>query len=161
MSTQDDPLVPKTITLLGGPIDTSEQPTAVNDLATSRSNEWFKQNVISIVPNRYPGYMRLVYPGFMQLSGFMSMNMDKHMESLKDAIKRYAEGDRAGALKTIEFYSEYLATMDLTAEFYMQTMNTVFQEKLIVHGRMKLRGKYVQLKDITNTSILSHRRQQR
>ncbi|HRE31408.1 MAG TPA: polyhydroxyalkanoate depolymerase, partial [Candidatus Berkiella sp.] len=108
-----------------------------------------------MVPSRYPGYMRLVYPGFMQLSGFMSMNLDRHMKSLTEAIKHYAEGDRVNALKTIKFYSEYLAVMDLTAEFYLQTMNTVFQEKLLQQGRIKLRGKYAHLKDIKHIALLA------
>jgi len=155
LSANDEKNVPQSLTLVGGPVDTSEQPTAVNDLATNRSDEWFKQNAISIVPARYPGHMRVVYPGFMQLSGFMSMNLERHMQSLASAIKHYAEGDRVNALKTIKFYSEYLATMDLTAEFYMQTMNTVFQEKLLQQGRIKLRGKYAQLKDIKRTALLA------
>lgn len=155
IASNDEDNVPLSLTLIGGPVDTSEQPTAVNDLATSRSDEWFKQNAISIVPARYPGHMRVVYPGFMQLSGFMSMNLERHMQSLASAIKHYAEGDRVNALKTIKFYSEYLATMDLTAEFYMQTMNTVFQEKLLQQGRIKLRGKYAQLKDIKRTALLA------
>jgi poly(3-hydroxybutyrate) depolymerase len=155
MANSEEPSVPKSLTLIGGPVDTNEQPTAVNDLATNRSDEWFKQNAISIVPARYPGHMRLVYPGFMQLSGFMSMNLERHMQSLASAVKHYAEGDRVNALKTIKFYSEYLATMDLTAEFYMQTMNTVFQEKLFLQGRIKLRGKYARLSDIKQTAILA------
>lgn len=155
MSSNDDPALPRSLTLVGGPVDTSQTPTAVNELATSRGDEWFKQNAISIVPSRYPGHMRLVYPGFMQLSGFMSMNLERHAESLRSAIKHYAEGDRVNALKTIKFYSEYFAVMDLTAEFYMQTMNNVFQEKLLGQGRIKLRGKYAHLKDIKHCAILA------
>jgi len=155
MSAADDPAVPLSLTLVGGPVDTTQQPTAVNDLATNRGDEWFKQNAISIVPARYPGHMRPVYPGFMQLSGFMSMNLERHLQSLGSAVKHYAEGDRVNALKTIKFYSEYLSTMDLTAEFYMQTMNSVFQEKLFLQGRIKLRGKYARLSDIKHSAILA------
>lgn len=155
LSSNEDPSVPKSLILVGGPIDTTQQPTVVNELATNRGDEWFKQNSISVVPARYPGHMRLVYPGFMQLSGFMSMNIERHMQSLAGAVKHYAEGDRANALKTIKFYSEYFATMDLTAEFYMQTMNTVFQERLLLQGRIKLRGKYAELKDIKRTALLA------
>lgn len=155
MSTTQDPNLPKSAIMLGGPIDTTQAPTSVNDLATSRGDNWFEQNVISNVPNHYPGYMRLVYPGFLQLSGFMSMNLDKHLKSLQGAIKDFAEDKNADAFKTIKFYSEYLATMDLTAEFYMQTINTVFQQKLLAQGRLKWRGKYAQLKDITKTAILA------
>lgn len=155
MTASNDPCLPRTLILLGGPIDTEKAPTAVNDLATTRGDDWFIQNVISIVPNHYPGYMRLVYPGFMQLSGFMSMNLTRHMESLKNAIERYSQEDSEGAFKTIKFYTEYFSVMDLTAEFYMQTMNTVFQEKLLVQGRLKYRGKYAQLLDITKTALLA------
>lgn len=155
MSTKNDPMLPRTAILLGGPIDTNQSPTAVNELATSRGDDWFQQNVISIVPNRFPGAMRLVYPGFMQLSGFMSMNLQRHIESLNNAISEYADNRRKNAFKIINFYLEYFSTMDLTAEFYMQTINTVFQEKLITTGRYKSRGRDVRLQDIKNTAILA------
>lgn len=154
MSTENDPRVPTSAVLLGGPIDTSKSPTAVNDLAVSRTDDWFQQNVISMVPSRFPGAMRLVYPGFMQLSGFMSMNMQKHLESLQKAIDDYAENKREEALKTVQFYLEYFSTMDLTAEFYMQTINTVFQEQLLARGHYKSRGKDIRLHDIKKTSLL-------
>ncbi|MBL7478428.1 polyhydroxyalkanoate depolymerase [Legionella bononiensis] len=154
MSTDNDSALPRCAILLGGPIDTSQSPTAVNELAVSRGDDWFQQNVISMVPTRFPGAMRLVYPGFMQLSGFMSMNIQKHMESLKKAIDNYAENKREEAFKTVRFYLEYFSTMDLTAEFYMQTINTVFQEQLLVKGRYKSKGKDIRLQDIKNTSIL-------
>ncbi|PWY56705.1 polyhydroxyalkanoate depolymerase [Legionella qingyii] len=154
MSTAKDPKLPRCTILLGGPIDTSHSPTAVNELAVSRGDDWFQQNVISMVPSRFPGAMRLVYPGFMQLSGFMSMNWQRHMESLQSAITDYAENNRESAFKTIRFYLEYFSTMDLTAEFYMQTINTVFQEQLLAKGHYKSRGKNIRLQDIKNTSIL-------
>jgi poly(3-hydroxybutyrate) depolymerase len=155
MSTNNDPKQPHSAILLGGPIDTNQSPTAVNELATSRGDDWFQQNVISIVPTRFPGAMRLVYPGFMQLAGFMSMNIQRHMESLNKAIEDYADNRKADAFKTINFYLEYFSTMDLTAEFYMQTINTVFQEKLLTTGRYKSRGHNVRLQDITKTAILA------
>lgn len=155
MSTDNNPNVPRTAILLGGPIDTSLSPTAVNELATSRGDDWFQQNVISIVPGRFPGAMRLVYPGFMQLAGFMSMNIQRHLESLKKAIDDYADNQKEAAFKTIKFYLEYFSTMDITAEFYMQTINTVFQEKLLTKGRYKSRGHDVRLQDIKNTAILA------
>ncbi|MBS0289666.1 MAG: polyhydroxyalkanoate depolymerase [Proteobacteria bacterium] len=155
MSTMDDPALPNSVIMLGGPIDTGEAPTEVNKLATNRGKDWFSRNAITLVPNRYPGYMRLVYPGFLQLSGFMSMNLDRHIQSLKQAIEQFAQGDEQNAFKTIEFYTEYLASMDLTAEFYMQTMDTVFQQKLLVDGRLKWGGKFVQLKNITKTAIMA------
>lgn len=155
MTTNNDPCIPRSLILLGGPIDTDQAPTAVNELATTRGDDWFIQNVISIVPSGYPGYMRLVYPGFLQLSGFMSMNLTRHIESLKGAVQHYADDNSEGAFKTIKFYTEYFSVMDLTAEFYMQTMNTVFQEKLLVQGRLKYRGKYAQLLDIDKTALLA------
>ncbi|MFC3909130.1 polyhydroxyalkanoate depolymerase [Legionella dresdenensis] len=154
MSTVNDPHLPTSTILLGGPIDTTKSPTAVNELAVSRGDDWFQQNVISMVPGRFPGAMRLVYPGFMQLSGFMSMNIQRHIESLQLAIKNYAENKRDAAFKTIRFYLEYFSTMDLTAEFYMQTINTVFQEQLLAKGHYKSRGNTIRLQDIKNTSIL-------
>ncbi|MCW8445518.1 polyhydroxyalkanoate depolymerase [Fluoribacter gormanii] len=154
MSTAKDPKLPRCAILLGGPIDTSHSPTAVNELAASRGDDWFQQNVISMVPSRFPGAMRLVYPGFMQLSGFMSMNWQRHIESLQSAIDNYAVNKREEAFKTIRFYLEYFSTMDLTAEFYMQTINTVFQEQLLAKGQYKSRGSSIRLQDIKNTSIL-------
>jgi len=155
MSSHNNPKVPRTAILLGGPIDTRESPTLVNELATSRGDDWFKQNVISIVPGRFPGAMRLVYPGFMQLAGFMSMNLQRHIESLNKAIHDYANDHKEEAFKTIKFYLEYFSTMDLTAEFYMQTINAVFQEKLLTTGRYKSHGHIVRVQDIKNTAILA------
>ena len=155
MSTNDSSKLPRTAILLGGPVDTSQSPTSVNELATSRGDDWFQQNVISIVPSRFPGAMRLVYPGFMQLAGFMSMNLQRHFDSIKKAIDNYADNQKEAAFKTIKFYLEYFSTMDLTAEFYMQTINTVFQEKLLTIGRYKSRGHNVRLQDIRNTAILA------
>lgn len=155
MSSANDSKVPRTAILLGGPIDTSQSPTSVNELATSRGDDWFQQNVISIVPSRFPGAMRLVYPGFMQLAGFMSMNIQRHFDSLQKAIDDFSQNNRQSAFKTVRFYLEYFSTMDLTAEFYMQTINTVFQERLLSTGRYKSRGHNVRLQDIRNTAILA------
>lgn len=155
MSALKDPQIPLSAILIGGPVDTSQSPTAVNELATSRGDDWFQQNVISMVPTRYPGAMRLVYPGFMQLAGFLSMNLQRHIESLHKAIDNYATNKREAALKTMRFYLEYFSTMDLTAEFYMQTINTVFQEKLLSTGRYKSHGVNVRLKDINKTALLA------
>jgi len=154
MSTEKDPQLPRCAILLGGPIDTSQSPTAVNELAVSRGDDWFQQNVISMVPGRFPGAMRLVYPGFMQLSGFMSMNIQRHIESLQNAVHDYAENKQEKALKTVNFYLEYFSTMDLTAEFYMQTINSVFQQQLLAKGHYKSKGNTIRLQDIKNTSIL-------
>jgi poly(3-hydroxybutyrate) depolymerase len=155
MSTNFSTNLPNTAVLLGGPIDTNQSPTSVNQLAASRGDDWFQQNVISIVPARFPGAMRLVYPGFMQLAGFMSMNFQRHAESLQKAVDRYADNQKEAAFKIIKFYLEYFSTMDLTAEFYMQTINTVFQEKLLTTGRYKSGGHDVRLQDIKDTAILA------
>lgn len=155
MSEDNDPTLPYTAILLGGPIDTEQTPTQVNALASTRGDDWFKQNVISIVPSHYPGYMRLVYPGFMQLSCFLSMNPQRHIESFKNMLHHYASGDMKGAEKIIRFYKEYFSTMDMTAEFYMQTIHLVFQKVLLAKGRLKARGRYAQLKDIRSTAILA------
>lgn len=155
MSSNQDPKLPRSAILLGGPIDTSKSPTAVNELATSRGDDWFELNVISNVPTRFPGAMRLVYPGFMQLAGFISMNLQRHIESLNKAVEDFSNKDRAKAFKTINFYLEYFSPMDLTAEFYMQTINTVFQEKLLTSGHYKSRGHNVRLQDIQKTAILA------
>lgn len=155
MSSAKDPCLPRAAILLGGPIDTTQSPTTVNQLATSRGGDWFQQNVISMVPGHFPGAMRLVYPGFMQLAGFISMNLQSHIESLNNAINEYADNKKESAFKIVKFYAEYFATMDLTAEFYMQTINTVFQEKLIATGRYKSRGHTIRLEDITDTAILA------
>lgn len=154
MSTENTTPIPQCVFLLGGPIDTHQSPTIVDELAASRGDDWFEQNVISMVPTRFPGAMRLVYPGFMQLSGFMSMNLQRHIESLKKAMDDYAGDNHEEAFKTIRFYLEYFATMDLTAEFYMQTINTVFQQNLLVKGHYKSKGREIRLQDIKNTSIL-------
>lgn len=153
MSTDKDPKLPRCAILLGGPIDTSKSPTAVNELAVTRGDDWFQQNVISMVPSRFPGAMRLVYPGFMQLSGFMSMNLQRHIESIQSAISDYAENNEEASLKTMRFYLEYFSTMDLTAEFYMQTINTVFHDQLLAKGHYKSKGNSIILQDIKNTSI--------
>lgn len=155
MSSKNHEKLPHTAILLGGPIDTSQSPTKVNALATSKGDGWFEQNVISMVPARFPGAMRLVYPGFMQLSGFLSMNLQRHIESLNKAIDDYANNHQESAFKTILFYLEYFSTMDLTAEFYMQTINTVFQQQLLVKGRFKSKGNDVSLKNIKKTAILA------
>ncbi len=155
MSTDQEPNLPQSAILLGGPIDTSQAPTAVNTLATSHSDDWFKQNLISVVPSHYRGYMRLVYPGFMQLMGFMNMNLQRHMESLQKAIIDFSYDKREDALKTVHFYTEYFSTMDLTSEFYLQTIDTIFQRKLLTKGSLKTAGRFVNVEDINNTAILA------
>ena len=155
MEDRDDPYVPSTMTLMGGPIDTRVAPTAVNDLAVSKGIDWFKNNVIMKVPFPHPGCMRDVYPGFLQLSGFMSMNLDRHVTAHKDFFQHLVEGDGDSAEKHREFYDEYLAVMDLTAEFYLQTVETVFIDHSLPQGTMMHNGRLVDCTKITRTALLT------
>ena len=123
------------MTLMGGPIDTRRNPTAVNQLAEESGIDWFRDNVIMQVPWPEPGFMRDVYPGFLQLSGFMSMNLDRHITAHKDFFMHLVKDDGDSAEKHRDFYDEYLAVMDLTAEFYLQTVETVFVRHALAEGR--------------------------
>jgi poly(3-hydroxybutyrate) depolymerase len=140
MEAQDDPFVPNSMVLMGGPIDTRRNPTAVNKLAEQRGTDWFRRNVITKVPFPNPGFMRDVYPGFLQLNGFMSMNLDRHLEAHKDLFMHLVQGDGDSVQKHREFYDEYLAVMDLAAEFYLQTVDTVFVRHALPKGAMTHRG---------------------
>jgi poly(3-hydroxybutyrate) depolymerase len=140
MEAEDDPFVPNSMVLMGGPIDTRRGPTAVNKLAEQRGTDWFRRNVITKVPFPNPGFMRDVYQGFLQLNGFMSMNLDRHLEAHKDLFMHLVQGDGDSAQKHREFYDEYLAVMDLAAEFYLQTVDTVFVRHALPNGTMKHRG---------------------
>ncbi|MEM9104060.1 MAG: polyhydroxyalkanoate depolymerase [Pseudomonadota bacterium] len=155
MEKRDDPLVPRTMTLMGGPIDTRINPTAVNSLAGDKSIEWFSDNVIMSVPWPQPGFMRQVYPGFLQLSGFMSMNLDKHMIAQKDFFQHLVVNDGDSAEKHRDFYDEYLAVMDLTAEFYLQTVQTVFIEHALPKGEFMHRKERVDPSAIRNVALLT------
>ena len=135
MEAENDPLTPRSMTLMGGPIDTRRSPTAVNQLAEERGIDWFKRNCIVKVPPAYPGFWRDVYPGFLQLSGFMAMNIDRHVTAHWDMFKHLVEGDGDSAEKHRDFYDEYLAVMDLTAEFYLQTVEKVFVTPRAAQGR--------------------------
>ncbi|MBX7527938.1 polyhydroxyalkanoate depolymerase [Qipengyuania vesicularis] len=146
---------PKTLTMMGGPIDTRCSPTSVNDLAMERPIEWFRQNVIATVPMQYRGSGRRVYPGFMQLAGFMSMNLGNHMMSHYEMFKHLTKGDEASAQATKDFYDEYRSVCDMTAEFYLQTVQEVFQDHAIPNGTFMHRGKLVDLGDITRTALLA------
>lgn len=155
MSSEKDPLVPSSMILIGGPIDTRKNPTEVNQLAQNRSLEWFERNVISLVPINYPGFMRRVYPGFVQLTGFMTMNLDRHMEAHADLFNHLVEGDGDSADTHKEFYNEYLSVMDISAEFYLQTVKTVFQEHNLPKGTMVSRGRKIDPSAITKTAIMA------
>ncbi|MEI2387944.1 polyhydroxyalkanoate depolymerase [Breoghania sp. JC706] len=155
MEADGDPYAPNTMTLMGGPIDTRENPTAVNDLAMTNGIDWFKRNVIMQVPFPLPGVMREVYPGFLQLSGFMSMNLDRHLIAHNDFFNHLVTGDGDSAEKHREFYDEYMAVMDLTAEFYLQTVETVFIDHALPKGEMMHRERPVEPAAIRNTALLT------
>jgi len=155
MEAVGDPLSPASMTLMGGPIDTRINPTAVNELAQTKPLEWFQDNVIMNVPWPQAGFMRAVYPGFLQLSGFMSMNLDRHMIAHKDFYMHLVKNDGDSAEKHRDFYDEYLAVMDLTAEFYLQTVDTVFIKHSLPKGEMTHRGRPVDTTAIRNVALLT------
>jgi len=155
MEAKKDPYAPATMTLMGGPIDTRRNPTAVNVLAKEKGLGWFRDNVIMTVPWPVPGFGREVYPGFLQLSGFMSMNLDRHLTAHKDFFMHLVKEDGDGADKHREFYDEYLAVMDMTAEFYLQTVDTVFIRHALPKGEMTHRGTPVDTAAIRNTALLT------
>jgi len=146
---------PKTLTMMGGPIDTRQAPTAVNTLATQRPFSWFEQNVVATVPMIYAGAGRKVYPGFLQLAGFMTMNLGSHLISHWEMFKHLVVGDDESAAATQKFYDEYRAVCDMTAEFYLQTVDTVFQRHLLPKGEMKHRGRLVRPDAIRDTALLA------
>ena len=146
---------PATLTMMGGPIDTRESPTSVNDHAMNRPIEWFRNSVIATVPQNYRGAGRRVYPGFMQLSAFMSMNLQSHMMSHYEMFKHLSSGNDDGAQATKDFYDEYRAVCDMTAEFYLQTVEEVFQKHSIPNGTFRHKGEVVDLTQITDTALLA------
>ncbi len=155
MEEQGDPYVPHSMILMGGPIDTRRNPTAVNRLAGERGIDWFRSNVITKVPFPNPGVMRDVYPGFLQLNGFMSMNLDRHIEAHKQLFLHLVRGDGDSAQKHREFYDEYLAVMDLAAEFYLQTVEVVFVRHDLPQGRMMHRGTPVDPSAIRRVALMT------
>jgi poly(3-hydroxybutyrate) depolymerase len=155
MEARGDRFVPATMTLMGGPIDTRVNPTAVNTLANSHDLDWFQRNAIMKVPFPHPGFMREVYPGFLQISGFLSMNLDRHVAAHRDFYAHLMQGDGDSADKHRDFYDEYLAVMDLTAEFYLQTVETVFIRHALPKGEMKHRNEPVDPKAIHSVALLT------
>jgi len=146
---------PRTLTMMGGPIDTRKAPTAVNTLATERPLGWFQRNAIATVPLYYPGGGRKVYPGFLQLAGFMTMNLGSHLVSHWEMFKHLVEGDEEEAAATQKFYDEYRSVCDMTAEFYLQTVDAVFQKHLLPDGKLMHRGHKVDPKSIRDTALLA------
>lgn len=155
MAKHDDPCQPASLTLMGGPIDTRRNPTAVNNLAKEKSIEWFEATVISMVPFPNAGFMRRVYPGFVQLTGFMSMNLERHTQAHLDLFSNLVKGDCDSVRGHQDFYEEYLAVMDLPAEFYLQTVETVFQKHALPTRTLKHRGELVNCADIRKTALLT------
>ena len=161
MASENDPNQPASMTLMGGPIDTRISKTTVTELAETRPLKWFEQAAVHDVPFYYPGAHRCVYPGFLQLGGFMSMNLDKHVGSHMNFYKHLIQGDGETAEKHRVFYNEYLSVMDIPAEFYLQTVETVFQRHLLPRGLMKWRdslsGKLIDVRpqDIRKTALLT------
>ena len=146
---------PKTLTMMGGPIDTRKAPTAINTLATQRPFGWFENNVIATVPMLYPGVGRKVYPGFLQLAGFMTMNLGSHLVSHWEMFKHLVVGDEESAAATQGFYEEYRSVCDMTAEFYLQTVDVVFQQHLLPKRQMEHRGRLVDPTSIRDTALLA------
>jgi poly(3-hydroxybutyrate) depolymerase len=146
---------PASMTLMGGPVDTRRSPTEVNKLAEKRGVEWFRRNCLHTVPFPYPGFGREVYPGFLQLSGFMAMNLNRHVSAHLDMFNHLVSGDGDSAEKHREFYDEYLAVMDLAAEYYMQTVETVFVRHALPKGEMTHRGQRVDLAAIRKAGLMS------
>jgi len=146
---------PLTMTMMGGPIDARRSPTAVNNLATNKSHEWFQNNVIYRVPTNFPGAGRAVYPGFLQHTGFVAMNPDRHLKSHYDYFLDLVQGDDDGAEFHRDFYDEYNAVLDMPAEYYLDTIRVVFQDFALVNGTWDVRGKRVRPQDITTTALLT------
>jgi poly(3-hydroxybutyrate) depolymerase len=155
MAEDDDPCRPATVTIMGSPIDARRSPTVPNLLAQERAFEWFERNMIYTVPSPYPGALRRVYPGFVQLYSFLSMNHDRHVNAHYDYFKHLVAGDGDSAEKHRFFYDEYLSVLDLTEEFYLQTIREVFQEFSLAEGKFLHRGRRVKPEAIVDIAILT------
>jgi len=155
MADENHPAQPRTLTLMGGPVDTRESPTVVNELATGKPLAWFEENLIATVPPRYAGAGRRVYPGFVQLGAFMSMNMERHMEQHRALYHGLAGADAERVRSIRAFYDEYFAVLDLTAEFYLETVDRVFQRALLARGELTWRDRPVRPAAIRKTALLT------
>jgi poly(3-hydroxybutyrate) depolymerase len=155
MSQRGDPHAPASMTLMGGPIDTRRNPTVVNQLAVERGIDWFRRNVIVRVPLPHAGFMREVYPGFLQLTGFMTMNLDRHLDAHRELFRHLVAGDGDSAEKHREFYDEYLSVMDLTAEFYLQTVETVFVRHALPNRTFTHRNLLIDTSAIRSTALMT------
>jgi poly(3-hydroxybutyrate) depolymerase len=148
-------VLPQTMTMMGCPIDARHSPTAVNDLAVNKSHSWFENNVIFRVPQNYPGAGRRVYPGFLQHTGFVAMNPNRHVTSHYDYFLDLIRGDDDNAESHRKFYDEYNAVLDMPAEYYLDTIKTVFQDFALVNGTWMVNGQLVRPQDITGTALLT------
>ena len=155
MAEDDNPATPVSMTLMAGPVDTRINPTKVNDLATSRPIDWFEKELISTVPWRYAGAGRRVYPGFVQLTAFMAMNIGRHVDAHIDMFTQLATGRLEEAMASKAFYDEYFTVLDLTAEFYLETVSRVFQEHLLPRGELVWRGRKVNPGAIRRTALMT------
>ncbi|HET9024210.1 MAG TPA: polyhydroxyalkanoate depolymerase, partial [Burkholderiaceae bacterium] len=155
MATAKDPKLPRSMTMMGGPIDTRRNPTQVNALAMRKNFEWFENSVVFMVPSAYPGYLRKVYPGFLQHAGFVAMNPDRHLNSHWDYYLDLVKGDMDDVDGHRAFYDEYNAVMDLPAEYYLDTIKVVFQEHRLPNGTWKVRGNPVRPQDIRSVALFT------
>jgi poly(3-hydroxybutyrate) depolymerase len=155
MATEKDPKLPKTMTMMGGPIDPRRSPTQVNNLATEKKFSWFENTVIYAVPPNYPAFGRKVYPGFLQHAGFIAMNPGRHAQSHREFYMHLVEGDEETAESHRRFYDEYNAVLDMPAEYYLDTIKTVFQDFALPKGTWKVGGKLVRPQDITSVALFT------
>ncbi|HLS86352.1 MAG TPA: polyhydroxyalkanoate depolymerase [Burkholderiales bacterium] len=151
----NEPDRPRTMTMMGGPIDARKSPTAVNNLATRKPYSWFEQNLIHRVPQNYPGFMRQVYPGFLQHLGFVAMNPDRHLNAHWEYFNHLMQGDGESAEAHRRFYDEYNAVLDMPAEYYLDTVRTVFQDFALPKGQMHVHGELVRPQAIRDTALLT------
>jgi poly(3-hydroxybutyrate) depolymerase len=155
MASNNEPNLPKTMVMMGGPIDPRKTPTQVNDLATNKPFSWFENNVIYSVPPNYPGYGRRVYPGFLQHAGFVAMNPKRHAQSHWEFYLHLREGDNESAEEHRKFYDEYNAVLDMPAEYYLETIKTVFQDHALPLGTWEVEGQLVRPQDIKDVALLT------
>jgi poly(3-hydroxybutyrate) depolymerase len=155
MATNKDPKLPKSMVMMGGPIDPRKSPTAVNDLATEKPFSWFENTVIYAVPGNYPGFGRKVYPGFLQHAGFIAMNPGRHAQSHREFYQHLVRGDDDSAEAHRQFYDEYNAVLDMPAEYYLETIKTVFQDFALPKGTWEVGGQLVRPQDIENVALLT------
>jgi poly(3-hydroxybutyrate) depolymerase len=155
MAADDEPVKPHTMIMMGGPIDTRRSPTAVNNLAVTKPISWFERTLIQNVPSRYPGFMRRVYPGFLQHMGFVAMNPDRHADAHWDFYNHLVLGDGSSAQSHRKFYDEYNAVLDMPAEYYLDTISTVFKEHRLPNGTWDVRGQRVNPSAISKTALLT------